>query len=401
VDVVEADHLKGWGILGPNLFPYVRLQVGESVAKTEVCVQKRKTPRWNERFVFEVDENIDPKLRVDIFNGQQSKQKIICSICLVFDKLAVEGRETDSWFDLRRKEKKAGRLHLRVKFILDNEFAATLATMPRCDDDFGVTGLEEDISRSDSIILEADGNNGHLWEISASQRIKFTDSINLAADPLGPRGGLVPDDLDSSIQDTEQQSESDFDESKDAGLDDSVDTGNVTLDTTLDSVAEETHDSSSVVEEESIQVALEALLAEPSGVVSRPTEPVATSVEVPISEDPKTPRKESIPDSHVTERPASPPIQSLSAQPSTAVESPVVLSSPAPAPMTPASLSDSQKGLRTPPSFSSPPSFSTPVALADGGKVMSIKERMASLGLSNNSSPPSPQRQFRKPLKSP
>lgn len=94
--------------------PYVTMVFKGKKYKSKTLNSAGKTPRWNQKFVFEVT-SVDEDLMLRVWDQDMTTSDAVGFVKLKMSSLIIN-KGVDAWFEIMYENKSAGQVHLKTSF---------------------------------------------------------------------------------------------------------------------------------------------------------------------------------------------------------------------------------------------------------------------------------------------
>eukprot|EP00274_Cyanoptyche_gloeocystis_P002624 CAMPEP_0196657848 /NCGR_PEP_ID=MMETSP1086-20130531/26076_1 /TAXON_ID=77921 /ORGANISM="Cyanoptyche gloeocystis , Strain SAG4.97" /LENGTH=235 /DNA_ID=CAMNT_0041991151 /DNA_START=118 /DNA_END=825 /DNA_ORIENTATION=- len=116
VDVIEVEHLKRKSPFKTVKAPYCSIVIAGTANKfkSKAAPYHGMKSLWNEKTTFSIDDATSPKLTVEVYDKDGSKEVNLGSTILDFSNLIKQEKALEAWFPIRRGGKKDQKSRVRM-----------------------------------------------------------------------------------------------------------------------------------------------------------------------------------------------------------------------------------------------------------------------------------------------
>merc|ERR1712046_38661 len=111
--LVEAKLTRDTEVMG-QMSPYVTMVFKGSKYKSKTLNYAGKTPKWNQKFTFEVT-SADEDLMLRVWDQDMTTSDAVGFVKIKMSSLIIN-MGVDCWFDIQYQNTGAGQVHLKTKF---------------------------------------------------------------------------------------------------------------------------------------------------------------------------------------------------------------------------------------------------------------------------------------------
>ena len=117
IEICEAELTHNTEMIG-KMDPYVKFKYDKIEHKTRVKDEAGKHPRWNQTFDIYVKDSKNERIKFEVMDKDMMTSSHVGECSLVINEMTgMSGNGMEKWHDIFHKNKKAGKLLLKTKWM--------------------------------------------------------------------------------------------------------------------------------------------------------------------------------------------------------------------------------------------------------------------------------------------